>query len=49
LEGEDMIQERMQEIADMGIKLKGIHFHCGSGMHGSSAFGKAVKLARKCM
>lgn len=44
-----MIDERMKEIADMGITLEGIHFHCGSGMHGSSAFGKAVKLARRCM
>lgn len=33
----------------MDVKLKGIHFHCGSGQHGSSAFGKAVKLARRCM
>ena len=33
----------------MGIKLKGIHFHCGSGHHGSSGFGKAVKFARKCL
>lgn len=33
----------------MNIRLKGIHFHCGSGLHGSSAFGKAVKLARRCM
>lgn len=33
----------------MGVALKGIHFHCGSGQHGSSAFGKAVKLARKCL
>ena len=33
----------------MGISLKGIHFHCGSGQHGSSAFGKAVKLARDCL
>jgi len=33
----------------MGINLKGIHFHCGSGMHGSSAFGKAVILARQCL
>jgi diaminopimelate decarboxylase len=31
----------------MDINLKGIHFHCGSGMDGSSAFGKAIKLARR--
>ena len=39
----------MREIAEMGIKLRGIHFHCGSGQHGSSGFGKAVKLARECI
>lgn len=39
----------MQQIQQMGVKLKGIHFHCGSGQHGSSAFGKAVNLARKCL
>ena len=39
----------MHEIQEMGIKLKGIHFHCGSGQHGSSGFGKAVKLARRCL
>lgn len=44
-----MIHDRMKEIHEMDIRLKGIHFHCGSGQHGSSAFGKAVKLARKCM
>lgn len=33
----------------MGINIKGIHFHCGSGMHGSSAFKKAVLLARECL
>jgi diaminopimelate decarboxylase len=33
----------------MGISLKGIHFHCGSGMHGSSSFGKAIRMARKCL
>lgn len=44
-----MINDRMKEIAEMEVNLKGIHFHCGSGLHGSSAFGKAVKLARRCM
>jgi len=39
----------MKEIRNMGIKLEGIHFHCGSGQHGSSAFGRAVLLARNCM
>lgn len=45
----EKIHSRMKEIKNMGIKLKGIHFHCGSGMHGSSAFGKAVLLARECL
>lgn len=44
-----MIAERMKQINLMNVNLKGIHFHCGSGMHGSSAFGKAIKLARRCM
>lgn len=39
----------MKQIKDMGIKLEGIHFHCGSGQHGSSAFKRAVLLARSCM
>lgn len=39
----------MTEIKQMGINISGIHFHCGSGHHGSSAFEKAVLLARKCM
>lgn len=39
----------MTEIAEMGIALKGVHFHCGSGQHGSSGFGKAVLLARTCL
>ena len=43
------IHSRMQQIADIGINLKGIHFHCGSGHHGSSGFGKAVQFARTCM
>ena len=49
LESVDKIRERMQEIADMGIKLKGIHFHCGSGHHGSSGFKKAVEFSRSCL
>jgi diaminopimelate decarboxylase len=46
---EESIRERMSQIQSLGVNLKGIHFHCGSGMHGSSAFGKAVLLARECM
>jgi len=33
----------------MGIKLEGIHFHCGSGQNGSSSFKKAIKTAQACM
>lgn len=39
----------MKQIQEMGINLKGIHFHCGSGQHGSSAFGRAVTFARECI
>lgn len=49
LETVDKIHERMAEISNLGIKLKGIHFHCGSGHHGSSGFAKAVLFARTCM
>jgi diaminopimelate decarboxylase len=34
---------------ELGIKLHGIHFHCGSGKNGSSSFLKAVSIARKCL
>lgn len=33
----------------MGIKLKGIHFHCGSGKDGSASFKKSINLARACL
>jgi len=49
LDSEEKIHARMRQIRDMGIKLEGIHFHCGSGQHGSSAFKRAVLLARSCM
>lgn len=49
IDSEAKIHSRMKEIRAMGIKLEGIHFHCGSGQHGSSAFGRAVLLARNCM
>lgn len=49
LDTPEKIHERMQEIKKLGVNLKGIHFHCGSGMHGSSAFKKAVLLARNCL
>jgi diaminopimelate decarboxylase len=34
----EKINERMNEIKSMNINLSGIHFHCGSGHHGSSGF-----------
>lgn len=49
LDSEEKIHERMREIHDMGIVLTGIHFHCGSGLHGSSAFDRAILLARECI
>ena len=39
----------MREIQEMGINLSGIHFHCGSGQHGSSAFERAILNARQCI
>lgn len=33
----------------MGINLHGIHFHCGSGQHGSSAFKQAIDISTACM
>jgi diaminopimelate decarboxylase len=41
--------ERFRQIKNMGIKLEGIHFHCGSGQNGSSSFKKAIKTAQICM
>lgn len=49
LDTHEQIHKRMEEIKKLGINIKGIHFHCGSGMHGSSTFGKAVNLARDCL
>ncbi len=43
------IRQKFQQINQMGICLHGIHFHCGSGQHGSSSFAKAVNMARACM
>lgn len=40
----------MKEIQGLGIRLEGIHFHCGSDVSGSSvALERAIKLARRCM
>jgi len=31
------------------VRLSGIHFHCGSGQHGSSSFKNAIETAKSCM
>jgi len=49
LDSEEAIHARMKEIKEMGIRLHGIHFHCGSGLHGSNGFKRGVLLARECM
>jgi diaminopimelate decarboxylase len=46
---EDAKQKFKYIRENLGIKLHGIHFHCGSGKNGSSSFTKAVHMARKCM
>lgn len=33
----------------MGIKLKGIHFHCGSGQNGAASFKKSINMAKACI
>lgn len=38
--------ERFQEIKKLGVKLHGIHFHCGSASQGSPSFPKAIDLAK---
>jgi len=45
----DEAEERFRQIRNMGVKLEGIHFHCGSGQNGSSSFKKAIKTAQICM
>lgn len=49
LDTEESIHNRMKEIKDMGVRLEGIHFHCGSGLHGSNGFKRGVLLARSCL
>lgn len=33
----------------MGVKLEGVHFHCGSGHNGAQNFEKAIEIAKTCM
>jgi diaminopimelate decarboxylase len=49
LDSVEEAEERFRQIRSMGIKLEGIHFHCGSGQNGSSSFKKAIKTAQACM
>ena len=38
---------KFEHIAkEIGIKLYGIHFHCGSGKNGSPMFLKAINMAK---
>jgi diaminopimelate decarboxylase len=39
----------MKEIKNLGIRLNGIHFHCGSGLDGSNGFKRGILLARSCI
>jgi diaminopimelate decarboxylase len=45
----DEVRSRFKQIKDLGVRLSGIHFHCGSGQHGSTGFKKAIELARSCI
>lgn len=44
-----MAEDRFKQIRDMGIKLKGIHFHCGSGLNGAASFKKSIMMAKACL
>lgn len=46
---EDAHQKFKYIAQELGVRLYGIHFHCGSGKNGSSSFLKAVNIARKCI
>lgn len=45
LESISEIENKFNLIKQLGITLEGLHFHCGSGVNGSSNFEKAIKLA----
>lgn len=38
IESDSEIYRRLVEIKDLGVCLKGIHFHCGSGVYGGNTF-----------
>lgn len=33
----------------MGIRLEGLHFHCGSGLNGATSFKKSINMAKACI
>lgn len=43
------MENRFIEIFKMGVNLEGIHFHCGSGQHGSDSFSYAINTAMRCI
>lgn len=49
LDTQESIHVRMKEIKKLGVKLNGIHFHCGSGLNGSNGFKRGILLARSCI
>jgi diaminopimelate decarboxylase len=41
-------EERFKQIASMGIKLEGLHFHCGSALEGADKnFKRTIQKARQ--
>lgn len=45
----DKVKEKMKLIKSYGVKLGGIHFHCGSGQNGAKNFDEAIEIARECI
>lgn len=43
------LKEKMELIKSHGVKLGGIHFHCGSGQNGAKNFDEAIELAKECI
>lgn len=43
----EFAHSRFKEIADLGVCLSGLHFHCGSSHSGSKNFDNAVYMARE--
>jgi len=45
----EQAEMRFKQIQEMGVNLHGLHFHCGSGQHGSKSFRQAIDIATICM